>query len=1456
MAKTSKAANTAAAPDPGAQAQEEARALAFMERIRAIEYERLVLERKFDQAEALRLELVTGHRDEIRDLLAQAGEAEARLRREIAFLGTETGTLSGELRQARETLARERDERRAADERAGDLAAKLASAAATVRALEQECRESGQREAAHLAAVQALEQGRRDDAAAASDAQASLMARIADRDARLDEGRREAARLEQVSQALRDELAQAQALASGLREQLAANETRLQRSGEDLAERGQQLAGREKELALVAQTLVRTEANLAETRRWLDDATDQLAVRDRQVATLEDSLAQLRASISLGLGMALTEAMRSWSGLRRLPGRLWTLQAQARQTRRSVAAAGSGALPLEARVDALLQRLAQDGLDAAREQAAADCPDPHERAHALTALARQLSGTDPGAAIEIGKEAHALDPAAYRTKWLAFLHYDAGRVTEAARWLAKLPGDAAMRASERAKARQVTGSARLLERLPELPPRVPATRESRPRRVLYLAASALPFHQSGYTLRTQAVCAALAAAGAEVLCATRSGYPGDRPDALPGPEQETWVVAGVTYRRLAGQGRHRVPTDQYLDEAAAAVSALIEEWRPGIVHAASNHENALPALIAARRAGLPFVYEVRGLWELTAASRVPGWQDSERFALERSLESLVAGAADRVLALNRGLADELVRRGIDPARISLAPNAVDAGLEPLPPSPDLAATLGFPADADIVGYAGSLVAYEGLDDLLSALALLAPTLPRLRLLVIGDGDQLTHLQAQAERLGIADRVRFTGRIGHAEVPAHLALCRAIALPRKPVAVCDMVSPLKPLEAMALGVPVLASDVAAMKELVEHDRTGLLHRAGDPADLAQALLRLLSEPGLDRRLAEAAAAWVRAERTWDQMAAGVCQVHRELLGPEGAAGEDPLDGLLLPLPPGRSALTTEEKSAWQASLATAHARGGPALMARLVARQADGRNPRFLAYCLLKAADRCLNDGDATSALDFAGRATAASDDASTLRGAAQLHFNAGDDAGALALLERREATGVPRDDTVERLESQVRGRLQLFQEAGSRQPEPQVLPVARRSTNFLHFSLPYTSVGYATRSHGIAQGVRDAGWDLRPCTRPGFPGDFKPELADQAIPEFEDVDGLRYRRLADGGRRGMSETHYLLAAADRMEAVLRDECPAVVHAASNYSTALPALVAARRLGLPFVYEIRGFWEITRSSRDAAFEKSAKFRAMQLYEDLVVREADHVITITAAMKQELVERGVPAARISLAYNSVDPERFRPLARDEALADRLGIPAQVPVIGYVGSFVDYEGLDDLVLAAARLRDQGVPFRLLLVGDGAVMASLRQQIDDLGLQELAILTGRVPHEEVESYYSLIDIAPFPRKPWQVCELVSPLKPFEAMAMQKPVVVSATRALLEIVSDGDNGFVFAKGDAEDLARVLARLAADPGLRQRTGERAREWVVAHRSWRRAGQDVVEAYGRLLQGGR
>ena len=413
-------------------------------------------------------------------------------------------------------------------------------------------------------------------------------------------------------------------------------------------------------------------------------------------------------------------------------------------------------------------------------------------------------------------------------------------------------------------------------------------------------------------------------------------------------------------------------------------------------------------------------------------------------------------------------------------------------------------------------------------------------------------------------------------------------------------------------------------------------------------------------------------------------------------------------------------------------------------------------------------------------------------------------------------------------------------------------PERWTNPVDGRMAYLLHNSLPYSSGGYATRSHGVASALKESGVSVVCVTRPGFPLDMKQELAPVDVPTVDVIDGVPYQRVSEPQRTGVPEYKYVLAAAKRMTAELARMNVDYVQAASNYVTGLPALIAARRLGVPFFYEVRGLWEITRMSRDDNFAKSISFDVQRHLEGSLAREADHVFTLTEPMREELIERGVDPERITLLPNSVDADRFLPMPRHQHLAEELGIPDGVPVIGYVGTFVIYEGLEHLAEACVALHSKGHDFRLLLVGNenasGQDRGPITQEILDIctrgGIVDKLLMPGRIPHEQVATYYSLIDICPFPRKPWPVCEMVSPMKPLEALAMEKAVVVSSVRALAEMVQDGVTGVVFEKGDTDSLASAIEGLLHAPERRQALGRAGREFVSRERSWKQIAERI------------
>jgi glycosyltransferase involved in cell wall biosynthesis/polysaccharide pyruvyl transferase WcaK-like protein/SAM-dependent methyltransferase len=559
----------------------------------------------------------------------------------------------------------------------------------------------------------------------------------------------------------------------------------------------------------------------------------------------------------------------------------------------------------------------------------------------------------------------------------------------------------------------------------------------------------------------------------------------------------------------------------------------------------------------------------------------------------------------------------------------------------------------------------------------------------------------------------------------------------------------------------------------------------------------------------------------------------------------------------PSPPAPPARSPSSPAPW--------GRGVPDVAAVLADLETDRTldRPADRARHLIALAARAKDDGHLEAAYQLS-RAALAQDRSEPILCAHFWHAQSigrAEEAYAIAREIEREIGSNPtpiQAKSLEKIRASLPYQLAAIDRIGPARPR-QITPVSGRVCYVLHNSLPYASGGYATRGHGVATGLARAGHEVIAITRPGFPIDTKRGLRPEDIPGSDEIDGIRYIRALAPIRKGNRILAYAEQAGDVLEQQLRELRPEVVVAASAYLSALPALIAARRLGLPFIYEVRGFWEITRLSRQDDEASDPKIAVERLLETAVASHADLVFTLTEAMRDELVARGIERWKIGLLPNSVDPARFTPRPRDRALAARLGIPDDVAVIGYVGTFVDYEGLDDLAAACALLKQRGAAFRLLLVGNentsgeggGPITDQVRAAAAAGGFADWLILPGRVPHHEVEAYYSLIDIAPFPRKPWPVCEMVSPMKPLEALAMEKAVVVSSVRALAEMIADGQTGVVFAKGDVADLASKLEGLLADASLRTALGRQGRAWVSAERTWDRVGRTLHDEMHRL-----
>ncbi|HMN55548.1 MAG TPA: glycosyltransferase, partial [Sphingopyxis sp.] len=208
----------------------------------------------------------------------------------------------------------------------------------------------------------------------------------------------------------------------------------------------------------------------------------------------------------------------------------------------------------------------------------------------------------------------------------------------------------------------------------------------------------------------------------------------------------------------------RSPWREWREIGALAdrVAALVDEWRPDLLHAHSPVLDGLAALRVGKRLGIPVIYEIRAFWEDAAVGNGTGREGSARYFLTRQLESHAVRAADAVAVICEGLRGDLIARGVDPAKIVVSPNGVDLDLFGDPPPRDdaLAADLGLmPGDA-VMGFIGSFYDYEGIDDLIAAMPALVAAEPGARLLLVGGGPMEAALKAQAAASPVADRILF------------------------------------------------------------------------------------------------------------------------------------------------------------------------------------------------------------------------------------------------------------------------------------------------------------------------------------------------------------------------------------------------------------------------------------------------------------------------------------------------------------------------------------------------------------------------------------------------------------------------------------------------------------------------------------------------------------------------
>ncbi|MDN3546014.1 MAG: TIGR04063 family PEP-CTERM/XrtA system glycosyltransferase [Roseateles asaccharophilus] len=398
-----------------------------------------------------------------------------------------------------------------------------------------------------------------------------------------------------------------------------------------------------------------------------------------------------------------------------------------------------------------------------------------------------------------------------------------------------------------------------------------------------------------------------------------------------------------------------------------------------------------------------------------------------------------------------------------------------------------------------------------------------------------------------------------------------------------------------------------------------------------------------------------------------------------------------------------------------------------------------------------------------------------------------------------------------------------------------------------RVLHVLDHTIPLHS-GYTFRTLSLLREQRKRGWETHHLSSPKH-GDGLGDKATSAL--VESVDGWQFHRTP--APRGLSPWALMRRTRERLLQVARELRPQIIHAHSPVLNALPAIKVARILGIPVVYEIRAFWEDAAVDHGTTREGSLRYRLTRALETYALRRVDHVFTICEGLRSDIVARGISADKVTVIPNAVDIENFEPGGQaDEALKTRLGL-AGCTVLGFIGSFYAYEGLDLLLQALPAILAQRPDVRVLLVGGGPQDAALKAQAEALGLGDKVVFTGRVPHAEVNRYYDLVDVLVYPRHSMRLTELVTPLKPLEAMAQGRILLASDVGGHQELIRDGETGVLFKSGDAAALARAVLGLLSRPHTWDALRAQGRRFVETERNWARSVSNYVQPYTRLSE---
>ena len=383
--------------------------------------------------------------------------------------------------------------------------------------------------------------------------------------------------------------------------------------------------------------------------------------------------------------------------------------------------------------------------------------------------------------------------------------------------------------------------------------------------------------------------------------------------------------------------------------------------------------------------------------------------------------------------------------------------------------------------------------------------------------------------------------------------------------------------------------------------------------------------------------------------------------------------------------------------------------------------------------------------------------------------------------------------------------------------------------------------------GYVFRSNYILKNQQKIG--IKPVVL------TSPKQVD-TTESVEEINGLRVYRTSNAHilkQPFLGEMHSMRRLEKKLLEVIKQEKPDIIHAHSPSLNGWPALRAAKKNDIPCVYEIRAFWEDAAVDKGSFKEGDLKYNISAFVEKKLMERVDFVFTICEGLKKEIIRRGLGENKIEIIPNCVDLSQFSKTDYNNEIADKFNLQGRY-VFGFIGSLYQFEGIDLLINAYAQAKEELNNSVVLIVGDGPMYEDWRQMVKSQNLDKNIIFIGKVPHEEVSNYYSVMNAMVYPRSSMRLTELVTPLKPLEAMALEKIVVGSDVGGIGELVKDQQTGFLFKSGDINALTDTLLQcIKRDSASNEKIIQNALAYVKQERDWSKIIQRYLPVYESLLK---